>query len=91
MMSAGCSTSARRAASIDARATAAAINQAIVEQDAVKPKQIPPAICKQKVRRVQIVPGRVAWHDQPDWEQSADEQDSRTTFCHDLLGKALNE
>ncbi len=90
-MSAGCSTTARRGASLDQRATTAEITRAILEQDAERPKQTPPAVCKQKVRRIQIQPGQPAWLDQADWLQSADEQDARTAFCHDLLGKAMSQ
>lgn len=91
MTSAGCATTAQRAASLDHRATEAEITRIILQQDAQRPKQAPPAICKQKVRRVQIEVGKPAWIDQADWLQSADEQDARTALCYDLLGKAMND
>lgn len=90
-MFAGCSTTAKRTASVDQRATNAEITRAILELEAEKPKQTPPAICKQKVRTVQIISGQPAWLDQADWLQSAEEQDGRTAFCYEVLKKALNE
>jgi len=91
LTSAGCSTTAQRVGSVETRAAHAVITKAIADQESSKPKQTPPPICKQKVRRIEIKPGQPAWLDQADWLQSADEQDSRTAFCHDLLRKALNE
>jgi hypothetical protein len=89
-MSAGCSTTAQRAASLDHRATEAEITKIILQQN-TRIKQTPPVICKQKMRRIQIQAGKPAWLDQADWLQASDEQDARTSFCYDLLGKALNE
>ena len=89
-MSSGCTTTAQREALIEHRAVEAAITKTIIEQQAAKPKVSAPAVCNHKFRRVEIKPGSEAWLDQVDWEQSADEQDSRTAYCFGLLKKALN-